>query len=102
MKLLMYSHDTYGLGNIRRMLAIATYLSEREADLYPLSQTKAGITVAVDEISNTERATQYFGIDMFEHGILPINVVISNHTERSPNSAFRSSNSRSGLASHPI
>ena len=33
MKLLMYSHDTYGLGNIRRMLAIATYLSESDDGL---------------------------------------------------------------------
>jgi hypothetical protein len=57
-------------------------MPEREADLYPLSQTKEGITVAVDEITNTERSMQYFGIDMFKHGIVPINVVISNHTER--------------------
>ena len=32
-KLLIYSHDTYGLGNIRRMLAIATDLSSKHADL---------------------------------------------------------------------
>ena len=54
----------------------------READLYPLSQTKEGITVAVDEITNSVRSTQYFGIDMFKYGIVPINVVISNHTDR--------------------
>lgn len=57
-------------------------MPEREADLYPLSQSKEGITVAVDEITNTERSVQYFGVDMFRHGIVPINVVISNHTER--------------------
>ena len=57
-------------------------MPEREADLYPLSQTKAGVTVAVDEITNPDRSMQYFGIDMFEHGIVPINVVISNHTDR--------------------
>ena len=54
----------------------------READLYPLSQTQEGITVAVDEITSSERSMQYFGVDMFKHGIVPINVVISNHTER--------------------
>ena len=54
----------------------------READLYPLSQTQEGITVAVDEITNSVRSTQYFGIDMFKYGIVPINVVISNHTDR--------------------
>jgi len=32
-KLLIYSHDTYGLGNIRRMLAIATHLSKKHTDL---------------------------------------------------------------------
>lgn len=57
-------------------------MPEREADLYPLSQTKDGITVAVDEITNVDRSMQYFGIDMFKHGIVPINVVISNHTQR--------------------
>ena len=57
-------------------------MPQREADLYPLSETKDGITVAVDEITNTERSMQYFGVDMFKHGIVPVNVVISNHTER--------------------
>lgn len=32
-KLLVYSHDTYGLGNIRRMLAICDYLVETIPDL---------------------------------------------------------------------
>ena len=54
----------------------------RDAGLYPLSQTKDGITVAVDEITNADRSIQYFGVDMFKYGIVPINVVISNHTER--------------------
>jgi predicted glycosyltransferase len=31
-KILVYSHDTYGLGNIRRMLAIATHLSQAIED----------------------------------------------------------------------
>ncbi|WP_210397893.1 glycosyltransferase family protein [Motiliproteus sediminis] len=31
-KILIYSHDTYGLGNIRRMLAIATFLSRSRPD----------------------------------------------------------------------
>ncbi len=32
-KLLFYSHDSYGLGNIRRMVAIATYLVEKHDDV---------------------------------------------------------------------
>lgn len=35
-KLLFYSHDSYGLGNIRRMVAIANYLVSRHQDLYIL------------------------------------------------------------------
>ena len=31
-KILIYSHDTYGLGNIRRMLAIATHLVKSHSD----------------------------------------------------------------------
>ncbi len=32
-RILVYSHDTYGLGNIRRMLSICTYLIEQYKDL---------------------------------------------------------------------
>ncbi|WP_081467677.1 glycosyltransferase family protein [Vibrio sinaloensis] len=32
-KLLFYSHDSYGLGNIRRMVAIASYLVSRHQDI---------------------------------------------------------------------
>ncbi|HEX2237646.1 MAG TPA: hypothetical protein VHJ19_04660 [Gammaproteobacteria bacterium] len=53
----------------------------RDADLYPLSQAKGMITVAVDEINNPERARQYFGVNLIERGILPINITISNHGE---------------------
>ncbi|OAJ93274.1 glycosyltransferase family protein [Vibrio bivalvicida] len=35
-KLLFYSHDSYGLGNIRRMVAIANELVSRHSDLYIL------------------------------------------------------------------
>lgn len=61
---------------------VVVEMPEREADLYPLSQTKEGITVAVDEITDMDRSKQFFGVDMFKQGIVPINVVISNHTER--------------------
>jgi len=32
-RLLVYSHDTFGLGNIRRMLAICEHLVETDVDL---------------------------------------------------------------------
>ena len=52
----------------------------READLYPLSQTVGGISVAVDEISNPDRAWRYFGADLIGYGVLPINITVSNHS----------------------
>ena len=48
------------------------------ADLYPQSQTRAGVTVAVDEIKNAQRAERLFGADLIKAGILPVNVVVSN------------------------
>jgi hypothetical protein len=57
----------------------AVQIPAREADLYPTAQTKLGITVAIDEVNNVARIKQYFGTDLRADGILPINVVVSNH-----------------------
>jgi hypothetical protein len=56
-------------------------LPERDADLYPLAQSKAGVTIAIDEIRNPERARLYFGADLIGKRIVPVAVVISNHAE---------------------
>ena len=48
------------------------------ADLYPQSQTRAGITVAIDEMKGAERVERLFGADLVAEGILPVNVVVSN------------------------
>lgn len=48
------------------------------ADLYPQSTTRAGVTVAIDEIRAPERVKRLFGADLIEEGILPVNVVVSN------------------------
>jgi hypothetical protein len=56
-------------------------LPEREADLYPLSQTTSGITIAVDEIKDPGRTERYFGTNLIEDEILPITVVVSNYGE---------------------
>ena len=56
-------------------------LPEREADLYPLSQTQERVTVAIDEITSPERAARYFGADLIRAGILPLAVVVSNYSE---------------------
>ena len=48
------------------------------ADLYPQSQTRSGITVAVDEMKSAERVERLFGADLISEGILPVSVVVSN------------------------
>jgi hypothetical protein len=48
------------------------------ADLYPHSQTRHGVTVAVDEMKSAERVERLFGADLIKEGILPVNVVVSN------------------------
>jgi len=48
------------------------------ADLYPQSQTRSGITVAIDEIKSAERVERLFGADLIGEGILPVSVVVSN------------------------
>jgi hypothetical protein len=55
----------------------------READIYPNAQTIAGLAVAVDEISDPERVRQYFGTDLTEDDILPVNIIFSNKGEES-------------------
>jgi hypothetical protein len=50
-----------------------------EADLYPVSETKAGITIGIDEIRQPERAERYFGADLLKEGIVPVSVVVSNY-----------------------
>lgn len=55
------------------------HMPQYEADLYPQSQTKAGITIAIDEIKRPQRAERYFGADLIKQGILPVAVVVSNY-----------------------
>lgn len=56
-------------------------IPERSADLYPLSETSAGVTVAIDEIDDPRRSENFFGVDLTRHGILPVNVIVSNRGE---------------------
>ncbi len=55
----------------------------RNADLYPLSQTREHVTVAVDVIKTPERTGKYFGYDLTKKGIMAVNITISNHGENS-------------------
>lgn len=51
----------------------------RDADLYPDSQTKAGIAVAVDQLTYPRRVERYFGVDLLKSEVLPISIIVSNH-----------------------
>ncbi len=52
----------------------------RSADVYPDAHGRDGVVVAVDEITQPKRAKRYFGADLLRHGILPVQIVVSNHT----------------------
>ncbi len=52
----------------------------RSADVYPDAHGRDGVVVAVDEITQPKRAERYFGADLLKHGILPIQIIVSNHT----------------------
>jgi hypothetical protein len=51
----------------------------RNADLFPLHHQVGAYAVAVDEISDPERAQMFFGVDLIERGIVPVNVTVSNN-----------------------
>ena len=54
-------------------------IPRHEADLYPHSESKQNVTVAIDEISSKDRVVSYFGADLTKDGILPVNIIISNN-----------------------
>jgi hypothetical protein len=60
----------------------ATY-PPRAAELYPLSQTRDGISVAVDEVRTPARSERYFLTDLPERYVLPVAVIISNYSSHS-------------------
>jgi hypothetical protein len=56
-----------------------TEIPTRRADLYPLADRRGGIALAVDPLGDARRSKRFFGADLREHGILPVEVVVSNH-----------------------
>ncbi len=59
-----------------------TQMPLRDATIYPVSETQSGVAVAVDSIARPERARKYFGLDLIQEGVLPVNITVSNHSER--------------------
>src|SRR5919197_3243090 len=57
-------------------------IPQYEADVHPLSQTKSGITIAIDEIKKPARVERLFGTDLTREGILPVNVVVSKFSNQ--------------------
>ena len=51
----------------------------RNADLFPLHHEVGEYAVAIDEITDPERARMFFGVDLIERGIVPVNVTVSNN-----------------------
>lgn len=54
---------------------------QRDAALYPVSQRQGDIAVAVDEVRDPQRVERYFGINLLEAGVLPVNITVSNYGE---------------------
>src|SRR5436305_3034302 len=77
-KMLVYSHDTYGLGNIRRMLAICSHMAEVSPDLSILLITGSPLIhgfrlpqrldyiklPCLTRISRDSYCTKYLGIEL--------------------------------------
>jgi hypothetical protein len=57
-------------------------IPQREADMYPVSQTRDGLTIAIDEMRGSARAQQYFGANLIRAGILPVAIIVSNRGEQ--------------------
>ena len=56
-------------------------LPVREADVYPSAHERDGVAVAAEGILDPRRVERYFGADLLRHGILPVQVIVSNHSE---------------------
>jgi hypothetical protein len=54
-------------------------LPVREADVYPTAHERDGVAVAVEPMLDGRRAERYFGADLLRRGILPVQVIVSNH-----------------------
>ncbi|MDJ0847286.1 MAG: hypothetical protein QNK04_02790 [Myxococcota bacterium] len=67
------------------LCACASYdvveLPPRQADLYPFAEEERGIWMAIDDISKPKRARKYFGADLADHGIHPVELIVSNRSE---------------------
>lgn len=53
-------------------------LPQRKADLYPLAEENRDIWIAIDAITQPKRSRKFFGANLAEHGIHPLEIVVTN------------------------
>jgi hypothetical protein len=51
----------------------------RQADLYPQAQKREGVSVAVQAFTDPFRVRSYFGTNLLEYNIVPVEFIVSNH-----------------------
>ena len=54
----------------------------RDADLFPKSQRVGRTIVAIYAITDAGLARRYFGTELVERGVVPVQVIVSNHGEK--------------------
>jgi hypothetical protein len=54
----------------------------REAELYPNSYGDGGVFVAAQAFTEPARVHSYFGTNLLAYEVLPVEVIVSNHSER--------------------
>ncbi len=57
-------------------------LPARDADLYPFSETRSGVSVAVIGITDPKQTVNHFGTDLIAEDILPVHFIVSNHSAK--------------------
>jgi hypothetical protein len=57
-------------------------LPERAADVYPNAHIQDSVAVAAEAIARDRRTRLYFGAPLAGEGILPVRVLVTNHSDR--------------------
>lgn len=57
-------------------------LPERAADVYPNAHIRDSVAVAAEAIARDRRSRLYFGAPLAGEGVLPVRVVVTNHSDR--------------------
>lgn len=58
-------------------------LPERSADVYPEAQVRQSVAVAAEAIGGERRSELYFGAALPDRGVLPVQILVTNRSDRS-------------------